>query len=350
MNSICKRIGAIAMAAALTASIGANALAYSIPDFTDVPAENWAYEPVMRMADAGVIKGTGGLTFSPGTKLSTAMFLTLVGRAVYENDVKPTAEDNWFSAYVRSAQEKGLLAGTAITAENAEEEVTRYDMSVILAHIITDILNAPAKEADIGKIADYGDIPTKYAEAVAQVYAQGLITGDGAGNFNGAATMRRDEAATVLDRLITLRDAVGQQPTTPTEPEEPKEPEIPPRTGEMVTVEFEGCVKAFYDGVGDKYAAGALVIFTYVDGRELGRATTDKNGIYHISTSIDKADYSLEGELYHLNVYYTDPDGVKMSNVGKSGGYGHTNDLYQATRAGWNITLNDFDDSTVKDF
>lgn len=336
MKNICKRIGAVAITAALTASIGVSALAYSTLDFTDVPAGSWAYEPVMKMADAGVIKGTGGTSFSPEMKLSAAMFLTLVGRAVYENDVKPTAEDNWFSAYVRAAQEKGLLAGTAITTENAEGEITRYDMAVILAHVTTDILKAPSKETDASKIADYGDIPTKYAAAVAQVYAQGLITGDGAGSFNGAAIMRRDEAATVLDRLITLRDATGQQPTTPTEPEESEEPEIPPRTGETIDLSFSGGVMLIDDLTGK--VSGINISFCTLDGRVLG-TTVSQDGEYVMETSIDMADYSYDGDIYIMKATYTAPDGTKYTNIPLDEHGVHKFNLYQTYASGWHITL-----------
>lgn len=201
-----KKFVSLLLASLLLISVsGGTVHAYATADFSDVPVGNWAYESIMKMADAGVIEGTGNGTFSPGEKVSTAMFLTLIGRVAYEDNVKATttAEDNWYSAYVRTAQSKGLLDGTSISDASVEGEVTRYDMATVI-YAATKLLGVQDAVADTSQITDYGDIPNKYTAAVEQVYAQGLIKGDNKGNFNGADTMRRDEAAVVMVRLVAI--------------------------------------------------------------------------------------------------------------------------------------------------
>lgn len=207
MKNIIKRLGAFTMTAAVSVSLVGGALAYSTPDFADVPAANWAYESVMKMADAGVIKGTSGTTFAPEVKVSPAMWLTLVGRVVYEDEAQAAAQagDTWYRAYVQLAKVKGLVSGTNITDANIEGEITRYDMAVT-TYTALKYLNSRDATVDTTAIKDYGDIPTeKYAAAVGQMYATGLIKGDNAGNFNGNNTMTRAEAAAVMDRLIALK-------------------------------------------------------------------------------------------------------------------------------------------------
>ncbi len=97
-----KRTLSLALALVMALSLAVPAFAYTTPDFTDLPPDNWAYEPVMRMADAGVIKGTGDGAFSPEMKVSVAQFLTLVGRVVFP-DVKAESED-WYGPYITAAQ------------------------------------------------------------------------------------------------------------------------------------------------------------------------------------------------------------------------------------------------------
>ena len=48
-----KKAAAAALAAVMAGTALPTALAYSTPDFTDVPPSHWAYPYVMSMADAG---------------------------------------------------------------------------------------------------------------------------------------------------------------------------------------------------------------------------------------------------------------------------------------------------------
>lgn len=128
-----KKAAAAALAAVMAGTALPTALAYSTPDFRDVPPSHWAYPYVMSMADAGVLKGTSATTYAPEQKVSAAMLVTLVGRVTYEDDVAAatTDGDSWYSAYLRVAKDKGVLEGTTITDAQIEQEVSRYDMAVV---------------------------------------------------------------------------------------------------------------------------------------------------------------------------------------------------------------------------
>lgn len=198
------------------------ALAYSTPDFSDVPSNHWAYEAVMKMADAGVIKGTGAGQFSPDMKLSAEMFVVLVGRVVFP-DVKADGAD-WSGPYITEAKAKGLLTGTNVTDANIKGDISRYDMAVILTKCV-EIFKVSATKADSSKVADYGEVPAKYIDAVLMAYGSGLIRGDQSGSFNGQNSMTRQEAAMVMDRLLGLKGGSAQGTTT--EPEKPTETQKP---------------------------------------------------------------------------------------------------------------------------
>lgn len=201
-----------------------SALAYSTPDFSDVPSNHWAYEAVMKMADAGVIKGTGNGQFSPDMKLSAEMFVVLVGRVVFP-EVKAEGAD-WSGPYVTEAKAKGLLTGTNVTDATIKGDISRYDMAVILAKCV-DLLKVNATKADASKVTDYGEVPTKYVDAVLMAYGSGLIRGDQNGSFNGQNSMTRQEAATVMDRLLGLKGGSTQGTTEPEKPAETQKPADP---------------------------------------------------------------------------------------------------------------------------
>lgn len=210
-----KKAVSLLLILALVLGLAVPAMAYTTPDFSDVPSNHWAYQSVMKMADAGVIKGTGAGMFSPDMKLSAEMFIVLVGRVVFP-DVKAEGAD-WSGPYVAEAKAKGLLEGTNITDSNLKGDISRYDMAVILAKCV-EILKVSATKADSSKVTDYGEVPTKYVDAVLMAYGSGLIRGDQSGSFNGANSMTRQEAATVMDRLLGLKGN-GSQGGGTTEPE-----------------------------------------------------------------------------------------------------------------------------------
>lgn len=218
-----KKVISLMLALVLLLGLAVPALAYETPDFTDVPPGNWAYKSVMRMADKGIVKGTGNKTFSPNATATAEQFLTLVGRVVFP-EIKAEGSD-WSGPYVSAAKDKGMLEGTNVNDSNLKGEISRYDMAVILSKAV-QLLDVTATKADSSKVTDYGEVPTKYVDAVLTAYGSGLITGDENHNFNGQKSMRRNELATVMDRLLKL-SAGNAQGEVEIKPEKPVETEKP---------------------------------------------------------------------------------------------------------------------------
>ena len=334
------------------------ALAYSTPDFTDVPPSHWAYPYVMSMADAGVLKGTSATTYAPEQKVSAAMLVTLVGRVTYEDDVAAatTDGDSWYSAYLRVAKDKGVLEGTTITDAKIEQEVSRYDMAVVLAHC-AELLGVPKADTDTSKITDYAQVPDAYAGAVAQVYALGLITGDNAGCFNGAATMSRAEAATVISRLLTLAESGGTG-----EPEKPAET-IPPEKynphpiglPDWATLHPDGSISFMVEGdvsdgtlsskdfgSYDEYEKesrlpGITVEFYYMKQEQygtgepgilLGTGVTDEEGLFSFEVTVDNSYF-----------YLVDDRSFTVKAHGTSGGIEYDSKLLYPTAIDSNLRI-----------
>lgn len=210
-----KRLLALALVVVMAMGLAGQALAYTTPDFSDVPQTHWAYEAVMRMADQGIIQGTGNGMFSPEEHLTAEMFLTLVGRIMLpEVEVK---DGDWSGPYVAELRARGLLDGTNITDETLKSEISRYDMAVILAGCVETLGSGGWPAWANGPLSDPGNhekIPLEYVRAVALVWAAGLIHGDQNQRFNGANSMTRQEAAVVTDRLSLLkRRLAGDFPT-----------------------------------------------------------------------------------------------------------------------------------------
>lgn len=231
-----KRLLSLALAATMAMGFTVPAMAYTTPDFSDVPSNHWAYAAIMEMADAGVIKGMGNGLFAPEDKLTAEMFVVLVGRVVLP-DVKAEGSD-WSGPYVAEAKNKGLLTGTNVNDATLKGEISRYDMAVILSKSV-DLLKLEVTKADSSKVTDYGEVPIKYADAVLTVYGSGLIRGDQNGNFNGQNSMNRQEAATVMSRLTALAPSSTTPGGSITDPGETPPPSTTTEPEKPVTAEAE---------------------------------------------------------------------------------------------------------------
>ncbi len=201
-----KRVWAMTLAAALCLTLLPMATAFGPSwitgqTFGDVPESHWAFYDVEAAARDGLMLGTGEGMFSPDTKVTTAQFLTMIGRIVFP-DATANEGDSWYGPYVRACQDAGLLTGTQADLSHVNAEITRNDMAVILRASARE-LGAVEKLAEPSRIGDYADISPEYQEAVRAVYGLGLIRGDDAGRFNGSATMTRCEVAAVVRRLNT---------------------------------------------------------------------------------------------------------------------------------------------------
>lgn len=353
-----KKAAAAALAAVMAGTALPTALAYSTPDFTDVPPSHWAYPYVMSMADAGVLKGTSATTYAPEQKVSAAMLVTLVGRVTYEDDVAAatTDGDSWYSTYLRVAKDKGVLEGTTITDAKIEQEVSRYDMAIVLAHC-AELLGVPEADADTSKITDYAQIPDAYAGAVAQVYALGLITGDNAGCFNGATTMSRAEAATVISRLLTLAGGT-EEPEKPAETIPPEEYNPHPiGLPDWATLHPDGSISFMVEGdvsdatldsrdfkSYDEYdkesrLPGITVEFYYMKQEQygtgepgilLGTGVTDEEGLFSFEVTVDNSYF-----------YLVDDRSFTVKAHGTSGGIEYASELLYPTAIDSNLKRDD---------
>ena len=164
----------------LTLALGLTVPSFAAgPSYDDVPESYWGYKDIEAVAEAGYMNGIGERQFAPEMKVSVAQFLTLLGRLVFP-EVKIGDGDTWYGPYVTRAQETGLLEGSQVNTVDVFDEISRYDMAVVL-RAAAKKLGIAEKQAQADQITDYPDIPTRYAEAVLTVYGMGLILGDNAG-------------------------------------------------------------------------------------------------------------------------------------------------------------------------
>lgn len=102
-----------------------------------------------------------------------------------------------------------------------------------MAQLMTNIMTKKGfaageaeKAAAVSQITDYSSIPSQYRDAVANVYALGIIGGYSDGTFGGEVTMNRGQAAVVIYRMTQAVPVEAPAPETPADPE-PETPSTP---------------------------------------------------------------------------------------------------------------------------
>ena len=235
-----KRILSLVLALILCASLAVPALA---ADFSDVPPSHNFYPAVADCSSKGIVGGYPDGTFRPSATVTRSNFCVMLSRAFYPSDITRYTNDfttsfgSFYPNYLALAN-NGIWNNVSFDEEyiytsdfaaSMNLGISRYDM----AQLMTNIMNARGfaageaeKNAAASKITDYSSIPGQYRDAVANVYALGVIGGYSDGSFNGGGIMNRGQAAAVIYRMTQAVPVEAPAPETPAVPA-PETPEAP---------------------------------------------------------------------------------------------------------------------------
>lgn len=284
MTLIAKRVTATALALAL---VSGSALAAAPTSFRDVKAGDWYHTAVMETTKAGIFSGKavgqdGVGTFEPQGTLTVAELITVAVKLVAKDGVAP-AQGPWYQGYADYAYAKGMVDAELIANEPArlERPATRNEVAMILVRTMQHQLGQMAGDATGAEqyIGDYGAIPHVYQQAVAQMYAMGIVGGKDAQThaYGGDDLLTRAEAAQMLYKVVdqSQRKPVDMRPATQgswregSDHAQPKEGDVVTRkaSGNLVVLESKYEVLGAMQGV-DLY--GGMVM---ADGQVVKNGT-----------------------------------------------------------------------------
>lgn len=166
--------------------------------FSDVKTTDWFYNNVMAAYKAGYVSGRTDGTFAPSEKVSRRDFAIMVYKMMGSKDVTSTA------SFVDVAADDYAATAIAFLKENdivsGYEDGTFHPAATItrqeVASILAKALNLSGTSANTFK--DDAKIATWAKPAVYACYAAGVFNGDNNGNFNAQANITRAEAATAV--------------------------------------------------------------------------------------------------------------------------------------------------------
>lgn len=181
-------------------------LAYS-KSFTDVPANNWAYEYVQLLSFYSIANGLDDDTFGAAKSTTRAEFVTLLARAFGleatsgNHSFSDVAEGSWYSNAVEAAFEAGIVQGVSADRFDPGKEITREEMIVMIVRTLEELSVTKLSAADSG-FTDFSQISDWAKDAVNKAYGLGLITGKGGDSFDPNGPALRSETAKVLVLML----------------------------------------------------------------------------------------------------------------------------------------------------
>ncbi len=178
-----------------------------ITDFSDIAHVAWAQESIKALAEEGIIAGIGGDKFAPDAKVTREQFIKMIVLAFDLYDAKAKTDKfidvpsgMWYTSYVASAVELGIVYGVDEEHFGVGKEITRAEMATILVRAA----EAAGKEIPAGSALDYADnaqIPAYASDSISKLTKAGIMSGVGDNMFAPHDKATRAMAAKVIYML-----------------------------------------------------------------------------------------------------------------------------------------------------
>ena len=185
----------------------------SIP-FTDVTSDAWYYNVVSQAYGKGLISGMSDTEFSPESSVTGAQLIMMLYRAD-DNTVSEQTSGNWYDEAVDWAKEKSIISDNNGWTFDANADLTREQMMVLLYNYLQYKGNDLSASDDLSSYTDSSEISAYAENAVKALVGKGIIEGDGK-TLRPLSSLTRAETAVILinavDSVNPSANQVGMQP------------------------------------------------------------------------------------------------------------------------------------------
>lgn len=182
-------------------------------DFADTK-EHWARYDIGKLAAKGIVNGMGDNLYMPDDFLTRAQFLTMLANTISGLDVTQATpaefadvlSTEWYYNNVNWGFEAGIVSGMNDTTFAPNDKITREQMASMLAKftnkfdLVLPETNSGATFTDSKKISPWA------TESVNKIVFAGIMNGYPEGSYKPQGSATRAEAASVIYKLITIRD------------------------------------------------------------------------------------------------------------------------------------------------
>lgn len=171
--------------------------------FTDVAENAWYFDSVKYVLQNGLMNGVTATTFEPDTKMTRAMFVTVLYRMEGSPDVSGKTEpftdvpdDYWCRDAIIWAYNEGITTGVTATSFAPKTSISRGQLVTMLYRYE----GSPEVSGDIGVFTDAGTIAAPFVNAVIWANANAIVQGYNDGSFRPTRTADRATMAVIIAR------------------------------------------------------------------------------------------------------------------------------------------------------
>lgn len=172
--------------------------------FSDVGENHWAREYISGLAESGIVSGMGDGSFCPDAPVTRAQAAKILCKAfsVYSESAKSSFDDieenAWYSAFVGSLQEKGLVNGDDRNCFRPNDEVSRQDMASLVGRVL-EFTGRNLPETAPQKVFSDSDTIAAYArDYVAAMQKTGILSGVTEDTFAPLAVTTRAQLCKII--------------------------------------------------------------------------------------------------------------------------------------------------------
>src|SRR5665648_212595 len=174
--------------------------------FTDLPVSHWAWRPIDKMCDSGIVKGYPDQSFRPEKPVTYGEYIKMATVILDGKDAGNGSDwgngtgKNWAVNYYKKGLENSFYTEYDIPDVKLNWQMTRGDMALIISGLLGKEM-IENYEQTAGNITDI-DSKTRHAYEIVKAYANGVLEGYPDGTFRPEETLNRAEAAASLYRII----------------------------------------------------------------------------------------------------------------------------------------------------
>lgn len=181
----------------------------SVSPFSDVTADQWWYNDILKAYERGLVNGMTADTYAPRGELSISQAVKLAAcmhQLYHEGKVtlanSPTQP--WYQSYVDYCIAKGIISGEF---SSYGETITRRQFVEIFHAALPESDYVPINSIPDGAIGDITESGA-WVDDVYDFYRAGILTGYTAGeqyaahDFGAESSITRAEVATIMNRMF----------------------------------------------------------------------------------------------------------------------------------------------------
>lgn len=254
--------------------------------FSDV-SDRYA-EAVNYLVENNITQGLSATKFGTTSNIKRVDVAVLIAKATLTEDEIKSAPASTFkdvptraAKYVGALKAKGIINGKTATTFGSDLSITRGEAAIMLS-------KAYAIEGDTANVK-FGDVGTRYKEAVAALVDNKITTGKTDTSFGTGLSITRGELAIFLHKLETLDAAHAAQY---------KVESVEGINGTQIEVKFTDAVDAtslFKDGKMGEFKEGVFKMSKIGNSAETATGTFSKDGLTLTVTTNDivQGDYTI---------------------------------------------------------